>query len=58
MKRTIVLGMLAGLLLVGCSDKEKEQALEQQLNQRIPIVRRCSSCSRSVTHISIRLSVR
>ena len=33
MKRTIVLGMLVGLLLVGCSDKEKEQALEQQLNQ-------------------------
>ena len=33
MKRTIVLGMLAGLLLVGCSDKEKEQALEQQLSQ-------------------------
>ena len=33
MKRTIVLGMLAGLFLVGCSDKEKEQALEQQLNQ-------------------------
>ncbi len=35
MRRTIVivLGMLAGLLLVGCSDKEKEQALEQQLTQ-------------------------
>lgn len=33
MKRTIILGMLAGLLLIGCSDKEKEQALEQQLNQ-------------------------
>ena len=35
MKRTMVLvaGMLAGLLLAGCSDKEKEQALEQQLAQ-------------------------
>ena len=35
MKRTLVLvlGMLAGLLLVGCSDREKEQALEQQLAQ-------------------------